>query len=557
MSASVVDCDAAPIVQLGRNESFVRLDSTREMARAYYGFGVALNLVCLLVWLSEKRNYERTRIRPTLFVWMAVLCSLAQMSCGVLQSFTEEGYPCWLGVVLLMLIIPFGATSIFGRYMLFNFLSRFAQSAADVQNKLIDAETSSVPTSGSHLRRGFCQRMVSVLKLIAYPDQKATTEEDLFDLKLMASKRGVFGMAVVLCLPFIVFAIVILSTDLVIVYCYNCAFSSMTFNLLIATAVVEMFIVLAVWYGARRIKGADRWGLKTECSYCIAWVVFSFVAFLVSVFDSTQVTLQPYTHLLPMSIGLWLNVIQQTLVQVYLARKAKIQTTRASNAPATCCQMWCDPRLFYLFWTTQTVPSMNVQGKKMQVADDKSVASEISTTSAAHHHHGGVAVSGKYKSARDELEELLDDQTLAVLFEKHLMGEFGVESLFFLQQAEAWKRQYFDISPAARVARARRIFKAYVQSSGLYTVNLPWSICDKIRQTMKEGDEDIASNAALDDVPHTLFDDAIWEIRRLLTAGAVLRFKHSPEYRKSQRGGHNQAVVVVVDDASASVGAHL
>ena len=519
-------CDSAPLVLEGRNQTLGRIESTKQAALAYYSFGVVLNAICFAIWVMEKHKYERTRVRPTLFVWMAVSCSLAEMSCGPLQSFTNELYPCWLGVVLLMLIIPFGATSIFGRYMLFNFLSRFAQSAADVQTKLLDNDNQSNVASSAPGRTGLCSRIAAVTRLVFSPNQKATSEEELADLKMLSSRAGILGMAFILCLPYVVFVIVILSTDPVLTRCHNCAYSALTFNLLIATASTEIVIAMAFWFSARRNRAEDRWGLKSESFYSLLFVTFAFASFLASIFDPGALRLQPYTHMILMTIGIWLMVLQQSLVQIYLARRAVLAAS-ASSKSSSSWSSWFDPRLFYVFWTANTYPQAPKGGHAANRKVEDLASSRASQPSKVH---------------ADELEEILQSKPLSDLFEKHLIGEFGVESLFFLRQVQEWKKQYYDITPKARVARARRIVKGYVMTSGLYSVNLSSVMLERIQRKVfgaeaiaaagRTSAADIEDGASIDDVPVDLFDEAIKEIRNLLQTGAVARFKRSAKYTK-------------------------
>ena len=109
------------------------------------------------------------------------------------------------------------------------------------------------------------------------------------------------------------------------------------------------------------------------------------------------------------------------------------------------------------------------------------------------------------------------------LFEKHLEQEFGSESMYFLEDTAQWIVSYHDVPPALRLARARKIFKTYLEHNSPFAINVP-SHCSTALQ-----------NALLEaDIDRSVFDDARCEVTRLLELGAVARFVASSAYKQDR-----------------------
>jgi hypothetical protein len=125
-----------------------------------------------------------------------------------------------------------------------------------------------------------------------------------------------------------------------------------------------------------------------------------------------------------------------------------------------------------------------------------------------------------------QLDSLLRRPGVADMFENHLISELGIESLNFLQDTSEWKLDFHDTAPTARLARAKRLVRSYVESDGLMAINIPGIMSEKIKKTIL--------NAKDTDLSDTVFDDARREISSLLEVGAVPRFLNSKEFRETQ-----------------------
>lgn len=485
MAANSDLCADSPLAQIGLNYSLYKLtDDQRTFTRGYLIFGIILNAFCLAVWMVEKGKYERTRVRPTIFLVMAILCSLAVQGCGPLNSISPRSYPCWVGVILLAMTIPFGAVSIVGRHMLYSFLTRFAKAAGRLQVNVEDLDGSiSVQTDlAKEAWASRFSRAKGVAAMVVFSNREPQSEEELQNLKFLSSRPGTMIITALFSLPVLIASIIIVVSDPVVLYCTNCGYSEPARNMIVIALVICFGIGISFWFVARGIKSVDKWGLKNECAITIVAYAIGLCGYLSSLFtdDSTEKNLSPYTHNFLLTLGMWLAVIEQSLVQVVLARLGERKLSQLRS----------------------------------QVR------------------HNEKTLQSSSKS--DELEEILNDRESSEAFEKHLIAELGVESLYFLKQCEQWLKAYFDVSPTARLSRAKKIFKTYIDTSGLYAVNVSARVNESIETKLYR--------AGVDDCPREIFEDAIREIRQMLLMGAVLRFRMARE--NSSIRSPNSAVAV-------------
>ena len=126
------------------------------------------------------------------------------------------------------------------------------------------------------------------------------------------------------------------------------------------------------------------------------------------------------------------------------------------------------------------------------------------------------------------LDVILSDKTLAKAFEDHLQREFGLESLFFYQEAQSWKLSYQDVSPMTRAARARKIIRNFIDPDGIFCVN----ISSHMTRAILDSAEQAAPDQQHDFPRYELFDQAIEEIKELLELGALARFKNTQTFRR-------------------------
>jgi hypothetical protein len=136
------------------------------------------------------------------------------------------------------------------------------------------------------------------------------------------------------------------------------------------------------------------------------------------------------------------------------------------------------------------------------------------------------------------VDDIMNDSPRSKLFEEHLAGEFGLESLLFIRDVERWRQTFFDLTESARKSRARVIERVFIREDGLYTVNIPAPMSTRIIAALKD------PNAPVD---VTLFDDAVLEVKKLLNYGAVQRFLNKVS-RDSKRVGDKSDSVTIIPD---------
>ena len=130
-----------------------------------------------------------------------------------------------------------------------------------------------------------------------------------------------------------------------------------------------------------------------------------------------------------------------------------------------------------------------------------------------------IKESRKKKAGCDEILSwkenfgmLLDHPVGFELFFKFLQGERSEESLLFWRACEEFKRSNFRIS-----AKAKRIYKEYVQTDSVYQVNLDFREKRKIEEGLKSPDK-------------MIFDEAQRKIKFIMMSDPYPRFLRSDIY---------------------------
>jgi len=121
------------------------------------------------------------------------------------------------------------------------------------------------------------------------------------------------------------------------------------------------------------------------------------------------------------------------------------------------------------------------------------------------------------------LHTILADPEVLDMFEKHLEHEFGIESMFFLEDTAQWIYTYHDVAPAVRLARARKIYKTYVDHNSPFAINVPSHLSLALQSALLGADVD-----------PIMFDQARNEVARLLERGAVARFVATSAFKESR-----------------------
>jgi hypothetical protein len=439
-------------------------------------FTVGFCLFCILVWLSLKGKYERTKIRPTGLVVMACTGCFVNTLLVHLSVVMQKPLPCWLLAILLTIIVPLVAGSLIARLIAFYFLSLYSAEAAQSATTAKLKSGFAFDTPGSTFgNKNACQHFIVVFRLgyeavfrRSVPngnnDENHRTDK-LQSLRFMVSTQGVSAMVLALIIPFLIVSFVIIVANQQVLVCGNCTYiRSITIYTMVVVGIVVIIFGIVAWLKVRSLT--DQWGLRAESFYSLILSISAMVWFLAEAFGYLgPPSLFQFSYLI--SLSLLAMVCENSLVQIWLARRENKRLTNFQR-------------------TTQRT--------------------SLYSHSAS-------------------LEQILSDKELSAAFEQHLIDEFGIESLLFLRDAQDWRLSYFDVALTARKVRAKKICLTYIRANGLYAVNLPAAITSAISRRLDNEQEE----------PQVaLFDDAITEVKTLLTKGAVIRFTKSKRYHEFQ-----------------------
>jgi hypothetical protein len=137
---------------------------------------------------------------------------------------------------------------------------------------------------------------------------------------------------------------------------------------------------------------------------------------------------------------------------------------------------------------------------------------------------GAVVVKSEtvVSMSQNNLQEIMASPELLEEFEQFLVSELSVENLLFLKDVQAWKRAFTGVAPTARVARARRLWRAYLAPNANFEIN----VSDRVSKAVRDV---VGDTKAPSDVKMSLFDDAMHQLEGLLSGGPVLRFHYMRE----------------------------
>jgi hypothetical protein len=193
-------CQSVILARLNNTYS----EASRNGHLVVYVLLMILSPICVLLFLIEKHRYERTRVRPSIMVitmWLALL--------GVLNTVNLAGvlgaeYPCLLGTILLILIIPFGASSIISKLLLLFFLSKFNREALNYNRAMNPRQSTDdfvPPTTG----------FINVIRVagssLLFGKEGHDTSSNIMALRFIVSRWGTLSIMFVLLFPFLIISI--------------------------------------------------------------------------------------------------------------------------------------------------------------------------------------------------------------------------------------------------------------------------------------------------------------------------------------------------------------
>jgi hypothetical protein len=494
----------ASSVYVDKHQAFIAINA------ALLSFGLAFSLVCLLAWLWKKNKYERTRIRPTILIFMGFAGTIAAVLVNHLGSVLSSPLPCSVDTILVVMAVPLLFGSLISKLMIFFFLSKFSHESATVALASLNENGFAFLVLGSQQRKTgttscttSCAAIGLSFKLLFCPQRK--TSEDMENtvevtqqidgrqifvneykaqlreaLAFMVSNWGVLTLCFLFTLPYALIAIVIVSTNPETAACEYCDYLRyVTLNTVIAESAFLLLLGIFVWIRGRKFE--DPWGLREECFWSLLAFIVTILFFLLDLF-----------------IGLW----GQSLFQFWYLETLFILAVLAIS---TLLQLYQGHR------QTRLTRASTIQ------IDVKSATSSTSSS------YG--------------LDEILADPRMTEAFERHLTNELGLESLLFLRDAKRWKLTYYDIAPTARRSRAKKIQNTYLDLSGTYAVNVSDDVSRNILRTLQETEGD---------VPITIFDTALDEVKKLMATGSVMRFVHSQAFQNLSQSSPNPSSSVVL-----------
>ena len=453
-------------------------------------FSLLISFVFLTIWFIFKNRFERTRRRPNIMVITAFFGLLLTTITTSLYDFVTASFPCWLYTILVALIVPFLGGTLISRLILFFYSSKFSEqmmqfSPSKLSNEE-NEESKSISTHPVAYRIRYLERLAISLRILFCNPNIQPSEHSLRNmhaLKFMRSFGGTLTVISTLIFPFFIVSLVIVLTNEDLMFCSGCGLNdAMTYTVIICAALYLM-IGSFIWLRVRNFK--DSWGMLGETFYMMIYLFLSLISFLLTTF--TPLPGSSFSFAYFVVIFLWFYLFEQSAWQVYLAMQMAAEEGDLQ---------------------AETNGKIGVNKNRISRKKSKSKIDSVRVRS--------LQQFNSISTSASSLDIILEDLELNKDFEEHLKNEMGLESLYFIRDVQIWKKSFYDVTPTARKARAKRIFKTYVSYNGLYAVNLPHSIAQVISQKFLSSEPD--------DIPENIFDDALKELKSLLNGGAVVRF---------------------------------
>jgi len=455
-------------------------------------------IVALTIFVVFKRKFDRTRLRPLSLVVVTCVAAASQLNVGVLGPLMEPGYPCVFGLLDQIFIVPLATAPAIARLLVFIFLSRYSRLATYQEGDVSVPVTSdsvsssaaqvapSTPGRSATSRLNLQSFFAILFRQLRRQDRGATPTETerrklLWVLKFMVGYNGLPALTFFLVVPYIVifFAYIAIFPEFTL-GCTNCEGSGVISLSIVILCIAFVSIVITFYLIYIGSEYKDPWGLRAESKWTMMWYLVASASFIAYIEDNPP--LRTWNWQFFFSLSFQAAVAVSTYVQVILAHRA---------------------------W--------RLAGKPQSLRAGYSASGVHShAQSEATPHTGGPFT----------LDQILANPALCNALEAHLRSEYGVESLYFLKDVLAWRAAYFSVAPTARSARARKLVATYIETNGLYSVNIDSKLQQAVLARAGKGSKD--ATIALE-----LFDDAVHEIRSLLARGSLQRFFLSEAFKTS------------------------
>jgi len=538
------------------------------------------SFVIAVVWLLAnfayfrywKNCYARTQVRVTPFLGTYLFADLLfltgwhlPIAPGIIGN-----YPCWLMYGFVAMSIGCFNAANFTRntaFMLMTSLSYATQSNGRIPlEDIAKVEEAQEALQGwGRIKENarliwFGLRFVFIPNGIRGKKSRAEHITTLVALRFVSSRKGALLFTVACLLPYLVLVVVVC-----LVYppfragCVGCIpDNGPTVVMVVILGVLLLSLAMVFNYKCSSLP--DVWGVFLEESLSASGVGGAFLGFILISF--TGIENRYYFNIL-IAVALMIGFSTTTTFQIYLASKSEKKINPESKnggAIVGSPNVNANRKTLHNGTPLNKTPQKKEKPKRSSQVDHESgnqdqdpAAATVGKTSSNSSQHEGprgssLNVNGPvtsssadvlstvrtivydFRSQVPHLHEILSTPHLVEAFQVHCLREFCDENLNFLQNASDWKATFSDIARTASTARAKKIVNTFIRDGGLQQINLPFSQAQVLIKKVESG-------AQFD---HTDFDDARFEIARLLENGSVARFLVSPQYRNILSG----AVVV-------------
>ena len=514
----------------------------RRVVRAdFWGVGLfvidmVVGAAMLVAFVAMRRRYDHTRVR-TVGVPLALFLALVAYVCTdqVVRVVGTRNLPCWSAALTMLAIVPFLGAGVMLLFASFFTSNLFSQAVAkygritDNQNSSSDELGSSANNNNDDNGGGAAvtakevlwtlRAIFRTLQLIFWTpittDVTMTPEQRVESLRLLKFAMSWRGQLSFMSTFFVFmgifnFPFVFAGEPAYANGCYGCFVSP--FAILFSSLDGAFCTVLGVLIAYRSRKLRDPWGMRRDALLTVTWAMLGlcfFVASLSAPFDEFSLML---------SLTFLACLGQNTVVPLVMGHRAAKQEWDRRNRPAG-----------KSGGASQgggaVSPSMVESTLEPHSSSDSVVSSSVATS--------GLVPS---KAGAKNLTRLLANAATRQALRDWVTSELSSENLTFLEDSAAWVAAFNDVSPSARLARAKRLFKAYVEPGAIFQVNVDEKLVRSIA----------ARVSAADSLTRDAFDEARVEAARMLEYGAVARF--------IQSGGEGKAIARVVSASPGPVG---
>ena len=442
--------------------------------RFFFWFPIAVSILAMILWVALKDKFELTRIRPTALLAMTCFGVVVNSFISHYTAAFEVVLSCGSMIFCLLAIVPLVAGSLNSRMIIFYLLSRFSEEKAhraslQMSNTgfVFDINEDSVDPIRSVVGNLHAV-VVLALRILTFQAPIAIGDKDEDRMETLRALKFVTSTWGVV---------------------------SMALSLIVPALFIAVIILLAnldslKCNGCLQARQVSLYSMIAVGSWTVVIGIIMWLR-VRKLPDPWGLRAECFNGLIWALLALLIFI-----VGVFLPTEQLIAMSYPFNYPVTVCIL------------AMVIVNSFVQ-LGMAYYQDRTTQQIRQVRSMSN-------------GSSHSLDEILVNPIKAEAFEQHLVRELGIESLLFIRDAGNWKAKYYDIAPSARKARAKKMFATYIAANGMYAVNIPDSMSRSIVKVLA---------AVEDDVPETLFDDAVKEIKTLLNVGAVARFVKSDSYK--------------------------